>query len=132
MGQHPYKGIKLLSTSKNLTAKQFASNMKKIRDKVGSALKKAAEDMSRYYDKKRSNSIEYNPGDRVWLKGVNVTTDQPMKKLGDKRWGPFKVIKKVSESSYKLNIPKTWKRIHPIFNKNLLTPYHEPEFPTQP
>ena len=55
-----------------------------------------------------------------------------MKQLGDKQWGPFKIVKKVGASSYKLDIPKTWKWIHPIFNKNLLTPYHEPEFPTQP
>ena len=49
--------------------------MQKIRDEVGSSLKKASEDMSRYYNKKHSDSIEYNPGDKVWLEGVNITTD---------------------------------------------------------
>ena len=55
-----------------------------------------------------------------------------MKKLGDKQFGPFKVIQKVGHSSYKLAIPKTWKSIHPVFNEVLLSRYHEPEFPIQP
>ncbi len=40
-----------------------------------------------------------------------------MKKLNDKHFGPFKVIKKVGASFYKLQIPCTWKSIHPVFNK---------------
>src|SRR5580698_2489098 len=55
-----------------------------------------------------------------------------MAKLGDKQFRPFKVIEKVGNSSFKPELPKTWKHLHPIFNKVLLTPYHKPEFPTQP
>lgn len=55
-----------------------------------------------------------------------------MQKLGDQQFGPFKVIEKVGQSSYRIDIPKTWKNIHPVFNGVLLTPYHEPQFPTQP
>lgn len=55
-----------------------------------------------------------------------------MAKLGEKQFGPFKVIEKVRHSSYKLELPKTWKNLHPIFNELLLTPYHVPKFPTQP
>lgn len=55
-----------------------------------------------------------------------------MAKLGDKCFGPFKVIEKVGHSSFKIESPKTWKHLHPVFNELLLTPYHEPEFPTQP
>ena len=55
-----------------------------------------------------------------------------MKKLGDKRFGPFKIQKKVGASSYQLDIPKSWKNIHNVFNEVLLSPYHPPEFPNQP
>ena len=54
-----------------------------------------------------------------------------MKKLDDKQHGPLKVIQKVRSSSYKLEIPQTWKCIHNVFNECLLTPYYEPEFPNQ-
>ena len=37
------------------------------------------------YDRKKGDSQEYRPGDRVWLKGMNITTDQPIKKLNDKQ-----------------------------------------------
>ncbi len=75
---------------------------------------------------------KYKEGNKVWLEGTNISTDRPMKKLNDNRFGPFKVIKKVGTSSYKLQIPYTWKSIHPVFNEALLTPYHEPQFLTEP
>ena len=131
MGRHPYKGITTKGTSSNPTAQEFADKMHKTREEVGSALKKAAEDMAKYYDKKRSKSVEYKSGDKVWLEGTNITMDRPMKKLDDKRFGPFKIVKKVGHSSYQLEIPKTWKKIHNVFNEVLLTPYIEP-IPNQP
>ena len=130
-GRHPYKGINPKIQSDNPTAQAFANEMRKIREEVNSALKKAAEDMEWNYNKKRKESREYKVGDRVWLEGTNISTDRPMKKLDDKRFGPFKIVKKVGKASYKLDIPKTWKRIHPVFNEVLLTPYVRPEFPNQ-
>ena len=131
-GRHPRKGIENSYKSNNPLAQDLANHIKDIRIEVESSLKKAAEDMNKYYDKHRSNSREYSTGDMVWLDGHNITSERPMKKLDDKRWGPFKIIKKVGASSYKLDIPKTWKKVHPVFNEVLLSPYTEPEFPTQP
>jgi hypothetical protein len=45
--------------------------------------------------------------------------------LSDKCIGPYEIIEKVGTSSWKLNIPRTHK-IYPVFNKSLLTLYHEP------
>jgi len=132
MGRHPYKGTAPKEKSSNPSAQEFADNMRKVRDEVGSALKKAAEDMTRYYDKKHNESREYKVGDKVWLEGINITTSRPMKKLDDKRFGPFEILEKVGRSSYKLKIPKTWRNIHNVFNKVLLTPYNPPQFPNQP
>jgi len=30
-----------------------------------------------------------------------------------------------------LTLPPTWKKIHPVFNESLLTPYREPKYPSQ-
>jgi hypothetical protein len=87
--------------------------------------------MKRAYDRKRGESREYRPGDKVYLEGTNITTDRPIKKLDDKRHGPFAVIKKVGASSYKLKLPATWKKIHPVFNEIYLTPYTPPSYPSQ-
>ena len=85
--------------------------------------------MKRAYDKKRGESQEYQPRDKVYLEGTNITTDRPIKKFDDKRHGPFTVIKKVGASSYKLKLPATWKKIHLVFNEIHLTPFTPAEYP---
>jgi hypothetical protein len=62
-------------------------------------------------------------GDKVWLEATNINTDRLAKKLDDKQIGPFPRVKKVGASSYKLKLPATWKKISPIFNEVLLSPY---------
>jgi hypothetical protein len=68
----------------------------------------------------------YKEGDQVWLEGTNLKTLYPMAKLGPKRYGPFKVVKQLSEADYQLEIPRQWK-IHNVFHANLLMPYKETE-----
>ena len=104
--------------------------MDKIREEAASSLKRAAETMKHFYDRKRTDSRDYKVGDQVYVEATNISTMRPAKKLDDKRYGPFEIIEKVGLSSYKLKLPDTWK-IHPVFNEALLTPYHPPEFPTQ-
>jgi hypothetical protein len=61
----------------------------------------------------------------VWLKGTNVTTDRPTKKLDDIKLGPYEILEKVGASAYKLRLPET-DQSHPVFNEALLSPYVEP------
>jgi hypothetical protein len=42
----------------------------------------------------------YKEGDQVWLEGTNLKTLYPTAKLGPKRYGPFKVVKQLSEAVY--------------------------------
>jgi len=49
-----------------------------------------------------------------------------MAKLLPKRYGPFRVVTKIANTSYQLDLPPTWK-IHPVFHATLLTPYKETE-----
>jgi hypothetical protein len=48
-----------------------------------------------------------------------------MKKLDDKRYGPFEITKTYDGAHYQLKLPAQW-QIHNKFNEPLLTPYHEP------
>ena len=54
-----------------------------------------------------------------------------MTKLSDKRYGPFRVTKKVGKSAYQLQLPQQWKRVHNVFNEYLLTPFKKPSYPSQ-
>jgi hypothetical protein len=67
---------------------------------------------------------KYKIGDRVWLEGRHLRTNQPTAKLAPKRHGPFKVIQVMSPVNYRLELPTQWS-IHNVFHTDLLTPYRE-------
>jgi hypothetical protein len=66
-------------------------------------------------------------GDKVWLEGHNLRTEQPTAKLAPKRHGPFPIKKVLLPITYQLTLPVTWK-IHDVFHVDLLTPYIETDF----
>ena len=76
--------------------------------------------------KARDKKVEFNTGDKVWLKGQNLKSDQPSIKLSAKWYGPFKITKVLSPITYQLQVPLSWK-IHDVFHIDLLTPYKETE-----
>jgi hypothetical protein len=128
--QHPWKGKEPKEPSMNARVEDFVKTLTGARDAAKKALEKTAENMKKYRDKRRNPSREYKYGDLVWLEATNLKTDQPSKKLGPKRLGPFPIEKKVGQGAYKLKLPASWK-IHPVFNEYLLTPHVEPRFPSQ-
>lgn len=129
-GQHPNTGLEPRVEYEKTNAGQFVEKMEKVKEETKAALERAADEMRKYYNRKRNDAPEIKTGDKVLLEVTNIKTDRPMKKLGDLRYGPFKVLEKIGRSSYKLELPKNW-RVHPVFNEVLLTPYAEPEFPSQ-
>ena len=96
-----------------------------------SDLKMTSYNMKQFHDCKVWPPIEYKPGDLVLLEATNIKTEQPSKKLNNKQYGPFKVIKKEELTSYCIKLDKLWHQIHPIFHKCLLYPYHQGDFPSQ-
>ena len=68
----------------------------------------------------------YEVDDQVWLEGINLKMPYETVKLSPKWYGPFRVAVKISNISYQLGLPPTWK-IHPVFHATLLTSYKEME-----
>lgn len=130
-GHNAYTGVETRKETRNESAEQFVERMKKVQEEASAALTLSKETMKRAYDNHRREAIDYADGDLVWLEGFNIKTDRPHKKLDDKRYGPFPIIKKIGTSAYKLKLPTSWKGIHPVFNQALLSPYQAPEFPEQ-
>jgi hypothetical protein len=79
--------------------------------------------MKQDYDKKCRPSQDFQIGEKVMVEATHITTTRPSKKLDEKRVGPFKIVKKVGASSFKLDIPPKWKTIHPVFNEAILSRY---------
>src|SRR6266550_818479 len=80
-------------------------------------------DFPNNYDCGKRASQGYQTGDQVWLEATNLKEARPSKKLSAKQYGPFKILDKVCQSAYWLELPENWQLIHPMFNEVLLTPY---------
>jgi hypothetical protein len=66
--------------------------------------------------------LQNKPGDKVYLNASNIQTNQPSRKLSHCRLGPFPIVKKVGNGAYRLRLPASTKRLHPVFNTVKLTP----------
>lgn len=128
-GRHPRMGVNP-RRSVNPAAEEFAKAMSNAWEEAQSSLKAAASIMKQQADTKRKDAREYQEGDQVWLEATNINVALPpgaTKKLTDKRIGPFKVIKKIGASAYRIQLPELWSAVHPVFNESLLSPYYPPE-----
>jgi hypothetical protein len=125
LGLHPAKGFSPVSHNpeRDPTGSAFASKIAAIQQKAHDNLIAAQEVYKRAYDKKKGTSWSFSEGDLVWLEGTNLKLVQGVKKLSQKCYGPFPIVKKISPSSFQLRLPRAWSRIHPVFNEVLLTPY---------
>ena len=87
--------------------------------------------MKRKFDGKKGSKQEYRARELVWVDKSNLSDGYPSKKLLFKRARLFLVMRKVGESLYELQIPKTWKNLHPVINESWLKPYVRPVFDQQ-
>jgi len=70
------------------------------------AMEKAQKNMKRQFDKKRWNSQELKVGDNMWLENKNIQSNQPSKKLNNKRYGPLRISKDISLRAFQLKLPE--------------------------
>ena len=87
--------------------------------------------MKRFYDRHAGQEPSFEVGQKVFLDGRNIKTSRPSAKMEDKWFGPYEIIEKVGASAYRLKLPRTWNKIHPVFNVVMLKPAIEPAFDSQ-
>ncbi|MBW0503342.1 hypothetical protein O181_043057 [Austropuccinia psidii MF-1] len=83
----------------------------------------------RYAEKSRASPPVFNPGERVWLSSKNIKSSRPTRKLFERWFGPFPILKKVRTKAYHLKLPSQWKSIHPVFHISLLEPVKTSKIP---
>ncbi|MBW0569815.1 hypothetical protein O181_109530 [Austropuccinia psidii MF-1] len=103
-------------------AGKLSKKIQLVQQDVKRELEAAINRFKRYADKSRAIPPVFNPGDMVWLFSKNIKSTRPTKKLSERWFGPFPILKKVSTHSYHLKLPSQWKSIHPVFNISLLEP----------
>ena len=107
--------------SKVESVNEFKIRMEAALEEAKAALVKSKDDMAKYYDQRRTPAPEYQPGDRVFLDASDIHTMRPSQKLSHQRLGPFLVVKKVGNGAYRLRLPPSMSRLHPVSNVVKLT-----------
>jgi len=116
-GRIPHMGFEPSQAPSGLeTVNEFTERMKSATEEAKSAIHKAQEDMTRYYNRKRTPAPVYKPGDRVYLDVSDIKTTRPSPKLSHRRLGPFKIERQVRLLAYRLKLPHRMRQLHPVFN----------------
>ena len=99
---------------------EFLTRLQKSLEEATKLMEIAKEAMKRQFDKKRQNSQGLKEGDNIWLKAKNIHLNRPSNKLNQKRYGPFRISKDISQEVFQLELSEEW-IIHNVFNEDLLT-----------
>ena len=94
------------------------------------SMKVAQETIKKQFDKKQRNPQGLKVGDNVWLENKNIHLNRLLKKLDQKKYGPFRVLKNIGLETFQLELPEEW-MIYNMFNKDLLTRYNKLQFKGQ-
>jgi hypothetical protein len=58
----------------------------------------------------------FEPGKKVYLDSSDINTIQPSQKLSHRFLGPYSVVHAVGKNAYRLRLPYSMRRLHPMFN----------------
>lgn len=115
-----------LQTNKNASVEELVTQRQHISDLVKSHLQKQKQRMKTQADKKR-RSIDFGVNDLVWLKTDHLQLPEGLtRKLATKFCGPFLITAQVSDTSFRLDLPGKFSRLHPVFHASQLKLHHGP------
>jgi hypothetical protein len=106
------------------SAAAFAKHQEAVVQLARDALVKAQQTMEKYENSSRKDVV-FEVGQAVFLSTVNLGAshfDRSAEKLRPRFVGPFTVSAKEGPYRYRLQMPKEWAGLHPVFHASLLYP----------
>jgi len=95
---------------------EFTKRMESATKEAKSVICKAQEDMTRYYNRKRSLAPVFKPEDQIYLDVSDIKTTCLSLKLLHCRLGPFEIEHQVGPLAYRLKLLYGLRQLHPVFN----------------
>jgi hypothetical protein len=127
-GRHPRTGPTLLTEVNNESLDDIMRNRLQSQEHAKSALILATDRMKWYYDK-YVQQVPFKVEDKV---RINLSDYQKTERVLQPRWeGPFKIVEKLSDLTFCLELPAKFRDIHPVFNTAKLKPNRDPEIKGQ-
>ena len=130
-GYHPSIQPVITAESISTEASAYASDLSDLHNYLRTQLEIAQKAYQRPADQKRIPFPVLKEGDMVYLSSKNIKTTRPSKKLDWKQLGPFKIAKRISDVSYKLDLPHAMKTMHNVFHVSLLEPAKQNTIPNR-
>src|SRR3979490_1238851 len=115
-GRHPQMRFEPLEPRlKLVSVNDFVDRMSKGLEEAKSALSKAKDEYTLYYNHRREPAPVLHPGDLVWVDTTDIATDRPSTKLAHRRLGPYPIDTRVGHGAYRLKLPPSLSQFHPVF-----------------
>ena len=119
-GEHPRSPINVDVVCKLPAANAFVGRIKNVVSRARDSLLYAQQRMRKNYNAKhRAESFEVGEFAYLSPKGLLLST-VGSKKLSSRWLGPFEITERVGRLAYKLCLPASMSRVHPVFHVSLL------------
>jgi hypothetical protein len=123
-GYHPRFNVQVPRVAvNNPLAHERLKALKDTQEDLQFHIKSAQEAQERNYNRHVEPQPVFSPGDEVWLLRDNIKTTRPSDKLDVKKLGPFKIHSAVGTRSFRLHLPQSMSKVHPVFHVSLLERY---------
>lgn len=120
-----------LADLKSPNAMALSENLKSTHHFVKEEIRKSQDRYKTQADKHRLPNPDFKPGDKVYLSARNIRTTRPTKKFSERQLGPFVIEKEISPVAFRLRLPKSLSKLHPVFHVSLLEKSYESSIPSR-
>ena len=78
----------------------FLIRLQRSWKEVAKSMEVTKDTMKKQFNKKRRNPQELKVRNNVWLEAKNIHSNRPLKKLDQKRYGLFKILKDIGQEVF--------------------------------
>lgn len=94
--------------------------LRETRQEAEAALRMEKRAMKEQFEAHKPAPRPFAPGDKVWLSSKDITLTSPSRKLAPRQLGPYEVLERTGELTYRLALPPSMRQ-HPVFHIDRLS-----------
>jgi len=98
-------------------------NLHDARKDAEAALRLEKRTMKESFESNKLRPHVFAPGQKVWLSAKDISTSHPVRKLAPRQLGPYKVLERTGQLTYRLDLPPSMRQ-HPVFHVDRLSPWN--------